>query len=45
MVGGYSESPFLYRRVKSEFPELNVICPSDAVAAILKGAVMQCLPV
>ena len=40
MVGGFSESPFLYRRVKSEFPELNVICPSDAVAAILKGAVM-----
>jgi hypothetical protein len=26
--------------VKLEFPKLNVICPSDAVAAILKGAVM-----
>jgi molecular chaperone DnaK (HSP70) len=40
MVGGFSESPYLYKRVKSEFPKLNVICPSDAVAAILKGAVM-----
>jgi hypothetical protein len=25
---------------RSEFPKLNVICPSDAVAAVLKGAVM-----
>jgi hypothetical protein len=40
MVGGFSDSQFLYKRVKSEFPELNVICPSDAVAAVLKGAVM-----
>ena len=40
MVGGFSDSQLLYKRVKSEFPELNVICPSDAVAAVLKGAVM-----
>jgi len=40
MVGGFSDSPLLYERVKSEFPKLNVICPSDAVAAVLKGAVM-----
>jgi len=40
MVGGFSDSPLLYKRVKSEFPKLNVICPSDAVAAVLKGAVM-----
>ena len=40
MVGGFSDSQLLYKRVKSEFPKLNVICPSDAVAAVLKGAVM-----
>ena len=40
MVGGFSDSPLLYERVKSEFPKHNVICPSDAVAAVLKGAVM-----
>jgi hypothetical protein len=40
MVGGFSDSPLLNERVKLEFPKLNVICPSDAVAAILKGAVM-----
>jgi hypothetical protein len=40
MVGGFSDSPLLYKRVKSEFPKLNVICPSDAVAAVLKGAVI-----
>jgi hypothetical protein len=40
MVGDFSDSPLLYKRVKSEFPKLNVICPSDAVAAVLKGAVM-----
>jgi molecular chaperone DnaK (HSP70) len=40
MVGGFSDSPLIYERVKSEFPKLNVICPSDAVAAVLKGAVM-----
>jgi hypothetical protein len=40
MVGGFSDSPLINERVKLEFPKLNVICPSDAVAAILKGAVM-----
>ena len=40
MVGGFSDSPLLYKGVKSEFPKLNVLCPKDAVAAILKGAVM-----
>jgi molecular chaperone DnaK (HSP70) len=40
MVGGFSDCPLLYERVKSEFPKLNVICPSDAVAVVLKGAVM-----
>jgi molecular chaperone DnaK (HSP70) len=32
MVGGFSDSPLLYERVKSEFPKHNVICPSDAHA-------------
>ena len=40
MVGGFSDSPLLHERVKSEFPKLNVICPSNAVATVLKGAVM-----
>jgi actin-related protein len=40
MVGGFSDCPLLHERVTSEFPKLNVICPSDAVATVLKGAVM-----
>ena len=40
MVGGFSDCPLLHERVTSEFPKLNVICPNDAVATVLKGAVM-----
>ena len=40
MVGGFSQSPVLYDRIKSAFPNMEVICPQDAVLAIVKGAVM-----
>lgn len=40
MVGGFSQSPILYDRIKSAFPNMEVICPQDAVLAIVKGAVM-----
>jgi molecular chaperone DnaK (HSP70) len=35
MVGGFSDFPLLYKRIKSEFPKVNVICPSDAVLSNL----------
>jgi hypothetical protein len=40
MVGGFSQSPVLYDRMESAFPNMEVICPQDAVLAIVKGAVM-----
>ena len=40
MVGGFSECKMLYEAVKSEFKHLAVICPPDAVIAVLKGAVL-----
>ena len=40
MVGGFSQSPVLYDRIKSAFPNMGVICPQEAVLAIVKGAVM-----
>jgi hypothetical protein len=40
MVGGFSQSPVLYDRIKSAFLNMKVICPQEAVLAIVKGAVM-----
>jgi hypothetical protein len=40
MVGGFSESNMLHEAVKSNFPELGVIVPSEAGLAVLKGAVI-----
>ena len=40
MVGGFSQSPVLYDGIKSAFPNMEVICPQDAVLTIVKGAVM-----
>jgi actin-related protein len=31
MVGGFSQSPVLYDRIKSAFPNMEVICPQEAV--------------
>jgi hypothetical protein len=40
MVGGFSQSPVLYDRIKSAFPNMEVICPQEAVLEIVKGAVV-----
>ncbi|KAH3818541.1 hypothetical protein DPMN_120262 [Dreissena polymorpha] len=40
MVGGFSESTLLQKRVKEAFPGIQVIIPADAGLAVLKGAVM-----
>ncbi|KAL5012116.1 hypothetical protein ScPMuIL_010667 [Solemya velum] len=40
MVGGFSESKMLQHAVRSAFPALKVIIPSDAGLAVLKGAVI-----
>ena len=40
MVGGFSQSPVLCGRIKSAFPNMEVICPQEAVLAIVKGAVV-----
>ncbi|KAH3818558.1 hypothetical protein DPMN_120279 [Dreissena polymorpha] len=40
MVGGFSESPLLQRRVKEAFRGQHIIIPSEAGLAILKGAVI-----
>ena len=40
MVGGFSDSKILQDAVKTEFKPTAVICPVDAVTAVLKGAVL-----
>lgn len=40
MVGGYSDSPILQERMRNDFKDLKIICPQDAVLAVVKGAVM-----
>ncbi|XP_053376188.1 heat shock 70 kDa protein 12A-like [Mercenaria mercenaria] len=40
MVGGFSASPMLQERVRTEFSKLRVIVPDDAGLAVLKGAVI-----
>lgn len=40
MVGGFSDSSILSQRIISEFKRLTVICPKEAVNAIVKGAVI-----
>lgn len=40
LVGGFSESPMVSDRVRSEFDKMSVIAPPTASIAILKGAVM-----
>ncbi|XP_060573302.1 heat shock 70 kDa protein 12A-like [Ruditapes philippinarum] len=39
LVGGYSESPYVRERIKSEFSTLRVILVDDARLAVLNGAV------
>ncbi|XP_061183641.1 heat shock 70 kDa protein 12A-like [Saccostrea echinata] len=40
MVGGFSESPLLQKRIREEFPDSRVIIPQEAGLAVLKGAVI-----
>lgn len=40
MVGGFSDSSILSKRIMTEFKGVNVICPHDAVNVIVKGAVI-----
>ncbi|XP_052225821.1 heat shock 70 kDa protein 12A-like isoform X2 [Dreissena polymorpha] len=40
MVGGYSESPLLAETMREKFPRLEIIVPTDAGLAVLKGAVI-----
>ncbi|KAL3871047.1 hypothetical protein ACJMK2_039070 [Sinanodonta woodiana] len=40
MVGGYSECQLLQDAIRSNFPTMNVIIPTDPGLAVLKGAVI-----
>ena len=40
MVGGFSESPLLQRKIRESFPNCRVIVPQEAGLAVLKGAVI-----
>lgn len=40
MVGGFSESPILQKRIREEFPDHRVVVPNEAGLAVLKGAVL-----
>ncbi|XP_052761061.1 heat shock 70 kDa protein 12B-like [Mya arenaria] len=39
LVGGFSESPYVQKRLRKEIPGARVIVPADAGLAVLKGAV------
>lgn len=40
MVGGFSESLFLQRRMRDSFPNCTVVIPQECGLAVLKGAVI-----
>lgn len=40
LVGGFSECPILYEKIKDTFPNKVVINPAEANLAVLKGAVI-----
>lgn len=40
LVGGFSECPILYEKIKDTFPKKVVINPAEANLAVLKGAVI-----
>ncbi|KAG5953321.1 hypothetical protein E4U53_006055 [Claviceps sorghi] len=44
LVGGFGSSHYLMQRVKEHFPTIQVLQPSDAWAAIVKGSVLSRLP-
>ena len=38
LVGGFSQSEYLQRKIEEEFPDLNVSVPTNPIAAISRGA-------
>ncbi|KFG86767.1 putative hsp70 protein [Metarhizium anisopliae] len=44
LVGGFGSSRYLMLRAKSRFPDIQVLQPQDAWAAIVKGAVLSKIP-
>lgn len=40
MVGGFSESPILQKRIRAAFPDHRVVVPNEAGLAVLRGAVL-----
>lgn len=40
MVGGFSDSPMLQHEVSSHFPDVATVIPKEAVASIMKGALI-----
>ncbi|KAG5948550.1 hypothetical protein E4U60_001463 [Claviceps pazoutovae] len=44
LVGGFGSSHYLMKRVKQDFPGIQILQPQDAWAAIVKGSVLSKLP-
>ncbi|KAL3954485.1 hypothetical protein ACCO45_010048 [Purpureocillium lilacinum] len=44
LVGGFGSSQYLRDRVQKHFPDIQVLQPNDAWAAIVKGATLSKLP-
>ncbi|KAH8595949.1 hypothetical protein B0O99DRAFT_511415 [Bisporella sp. PMI_857] len=44
LVGGFGSSQYLKKCIEKSFPDIQVIQPDDAWAAIVKGAVLSRLP-
>ncbi|KAG5928619.1 hypothetical protein E4U42_000334 [Claviceps africana] len=44
LVGGFGSNRYLMQRVRGHFPTIQVLQPSDAWAAIVKGSVLSKLP-
>ncbi|CAC5359625.1 unnamed protein product [Mytilus coruscus] len=40
MIRRFSESPFLQRKIKEEFPSMNVLIPTEGRLSVLRGAVI-----
>lgn len=40
MVGGFSESRFVYETIRESFPRVNLVLANEAGLAVLKGAVL-----
>lgn len=43
-MGGFGSNEYLKKRLQEEQPDIEVIQPNGAWSAIVKGAVLSCLP-